>query len=163
MKNRSRKQKNKIYMTTAISKLKIESNAFSYNKSIPSKYTCEGESINPELTINELPENTKSLAIIVEDPDAPNGTFDHWVVWNIKPAKQISENMHEGTQGKNGKQQLGYTGPCPPSGKHRYFFKIYALDDFLSLAGGADKKALLHAMHDHIIAAGEIMGTCEKK
>jgi Raf kinase inhibitor-like YbhB/YbcL family protein len=150
-------------MTTAISKLKIESDAFSYNKPIPSKYTCEGESVNPELTINELPENTRSLAIIVEDPDAPKGTFDHWVVWNIRPAQQIPENMGEGTQGKNGKEQLGYTGPCPPSGRHRYFFKIYALDDFLNLPGGADKKSLLGAMHNHIIAAGEIMGTYEKK
>jgi Raf kinase inhibitor-like YbhB/YbcL family protein len=156
-------KKNKIYMTTAIAKLKIESDAFSYNKPIPSKYTCQGDGVNPELTINDLPENTKSLAIIVEDPDAPNGTFDHWVVWNIRPTQQISENMREGTQGKNGREQLGYTGPCPPSGRHRYFFKIYALDDFLSLAGGANKKALLFAIHEHIIAAGEIMGTYEKK
>jgi hypothetical protein len=150
-------------MTTAISKLKIESDAFGNTRSIPSKYTCDGESVNPALSINELPENTRSLAIIVEDPDAPKGVFDHWVVWNIRPTQHIPENMHEGTQGKNGKEQLGYTGPCPPSGKHRYFFKIYALDNFLDLPGGADKKTLLHSMHDHIIAAGEIMGTYEKK
>ncbi|HLY69908.1 MAG TPA: YbhB/YbcL family Raf kinase inhibitor-like protein [Puia sp.] len=150
-------------MTTAIAKLKIVSDAFRHTKPIPSKYTCQDDGVSPPFSISELPENTKSLAIIVEDPDAPNGTFDHWVVWNIKPTRQIPENILDGTKGKNSNQLLGYTGPFPPSGKHRYFFKISALDELLGLAGGADKKALLHAMHDHIIAAGEIQGTYAKK
>jgi Raf kinase inhibitor-like YbhB/YbcL family protein len=146
-------------MITEISTLHIESPVFVNNGYMPSKYTCEGESISPPLIIHELPENTKTLAIIAEDPDAPNGTFDHWVVWNIKPKHEIPENMkNEGVQGKNGKQKTGYHPPCPPSGVHRYFFKIYALDSFLKLTEGADKKSLLDAMHGHILAGGEIMG-----
>ena len=146
-------------MIAEISTLQIESLAFVHNGYIPSKYTCDGENISPPLTINELPEKTKTLAIIAEDPDAPNGTFDHWVVWNITPKQEIPENMKkEGTEGKNGKQKNGYHAPCPPSGVHRYFFKVFALDTFIKLPEGADKKSLLDAMHGHILAGGEIMG-----
>jgi Raf kinase inhibitor-like YbhB/YbcL family protein len=150
-------------MNTTISKLKIESPAFPDNGYLPSKYTCDGENISPPLTVGDLPKETKSLAIIMEDTDAPDGIFDHWVVWNIDPKPNIPENIKGGSQGKNGKQQTGYYGPCPPTGVHHYFFKIYALDKFLDLEKGVDKRMLLRTMHNHIIAGGEIVGLYLKK
>lgn len=153
-----------LLMATALSntRLVIKSPAFAANDFIPSKYTCTGENINPELTIDEVPPGTRTLALIVDDPDAPNGTFDHWVMWNIPPADRIRENSAPGVQGKNGKKETGYTGPCPPNGTHHYHFKIYALDISLDLDRNSDKKALLAAMNKHILASGELVGVFKK-
>ena len=142
--------------------LTIKSIAFSQGGHIPKKYTCEGEDINPPLEIKGIPEKTKTLAIIVEDPDAPNGTFDHWLVWNIPPNEPIAENHIPGISGRNSFGKTGYGGPCPPSGSHRYYFKIYALDINLDLLAGSDKKALQKAMQNHVLASGELMAHYKK-
>lgn len=139
--------------------LTIGSTAFANKDFIPAKYTCDGENVSPDITIEEIPEGTKTLALIVDDPDAPGGTFDHWLLWNVRPMEMIVENTAPGVQGKNSFGKLSYGGPCPPSGApHRYYFKVYALDKILEVQAGADKKALEHAMKDHILAEGEIIG-----
>ena len=142
--------------------LTIKSIACSQGGHIPKKYTCEGEDINPPLEIKGIPEKTKTLAIIVEDPDAPNGTFDHWLVWNIAPNEPIAENHIPGISGRNSFGKTGYGGPCPPSGSHRYYFKVYALDIKLDLLAGSDKKALQEAMQNHVLASGELMAHYKK-
>jgi Raf kinase inhibitor-like YbhB/YbcL family protein len=142
--------------------LVIESPAFGSNGVIPSKYSCNGSNINPELSIKDIPKNAISLALIMDDPDAPKGTFVHWVMWNIPVQERIAENSAPGVQGKNGKNDNKYTGPCPPSGMHHYHFKIYALDTKLDLPASTDKMALLDAMKGHIIASGELIGTYTK-
>jgi Raf kinase inhibitor-like YbhB/YbcL family protein len=152
-------------MTTIAAKatLTISSPEFNHEGNIPEKYTCEGENINPPLTIKGLPEETVSLALIMEDPDAPGGIFDHWAVWNIRPAEMIEEDSMPGMTAKNSKGDNRYTGPCPPSGTHRYFFKIYALDTLLDLdENEADKKIIEHALQNHILAYGELMGLYKK-
>jgi Raf kinase inhibitor-like YbhB/YbcL family protein len=143
--------------------LKIDSPAFKNEEPIPSQYTCEGENINPPLTIGDIPAGTKSLALIVEDPDAPNGTFYHWLAWNIPVGNRIDQNCNVGVSGKNDFGNPGYGGPCPPSGTHRYFFRVYALDAELTLTEGSDKKQLLEAIDEHLLAMGEIMAKYEKK
>lgn len=142
--------------------LTISSTAFKNNQMIPSVYTCEGKEINPPLQIDGIPKEAKSLVLIVEDPDTDHGTFDHWVAYNIAPSKTITENSKPGTEGKNGTGKTGYKGPCPPSGTHRYFFKIYALDTILQLSGDAGKKEVEEAMAKHIIAKGELIGLYKK-
>ena len=142
--------------------LNVASAAFSQDGQIPKKYTCEGEDINPPLEIRNLPAETKTVAIIVEDPDAPHGTFDHWIAWNIKPNESIAENSLPGINGTNGFGKTGYGGPCPPSGSHRYFFKVFALDTTLDLPVGSSKKELHQAMKTHILAKGELMGHYKK-
>jgi Raf kinase inhibitor-like YbhB/YbcL family protein len=142
----------------------IKSAAFEANKEIPKKYSCHGEGINPPITIEKTPKETKSLALVIDDPDAPSGTFDHWVVWNIAPSMStIAEDSVPGTEGLNGIRQRGYTGPCPPSGTHHYFFKAYALDIELSLGGNSAKKDLEKAMQGHILAQGQLIGLFSKK
>ena len=136
----------------------VKSPAFEHQRTIPSKYTCDGNNINPPLTIEEIPESTKSLVLIVDDPDAPMGTWDHWVVWNIPPTDEIRENSVPGTQGLNSARRNSYSGPCPPSGTHRYFFKVYALDTQLSLSSNARKKEVENAMRSHILAHGDLVG-----
>jgi Raf kinase inhibitor-like YbhB/YbcL family protein len=143
--------------------LTITSPAFKNNGDIPSKHTCEGEGISPELNIENIPEETKSLALIVDDPDAPHGTFDHWIMWNIAPNNKIAENSSPGKQGLNGKKEKKYYGPCPPSGTHHYHFKIYALDTEFELPDECDKDSLMKAMEGHIIGQGEIVGLYKKK
>ena len=143
--------------------LRVRSVAFSHGGHIPPKYTCEGENVNPPLEISGLPEQTKSLALIVEDPDAPKGIYDHWVAWNIPPNEAIAENSKPGIIGKNSFGNTGYGGPCPPSGSHRYFFKVYALDTNLDIAAGADKRTLEQAMKDHVLAMGELMAHYQKR
>lgn len=138
--------------------LKITSLVFKNEGEIPVKYSCDGEGINPALHIENIPEDAKSLALIVEDPDAPKGVFDHWIVWNIEPVQTIKENSNPGTSGDNSAGKSGFHPPCPPSGTHRYFFHVFALDGFLDLLAGSDKKALQAAMDGHIIAKGTIMG-----
>ncbi|HEY0029883.1 MAG TPA: YbhB/YbcL family Raf kinase inhibitor-like protein [Bacteroidia bacterium] len=137
----------------------IKSKAFEEKGVIPARYTCDAENMNPPISIERIPAGTKSLAIIVDDPDAPKGTFDHWLIWNIEPTDSIPENAAPGIEGKNSFGTINYEGPCPPSGKpHRYFFKVYALDALLDVKEGADKKTLEAAISKHIIAKGEIIG-----
>jgi Raf kinase inhibitor-like YbhB/YbcL family protein len=146
--------------------LKLSSPAFKHNESIPSKYTCDGADVNPPLVIENVPPGTKSLALIVDDPDAPAGTWVHWVLWNIVPAtKEIRENAvpSGALQGINDFRKSDYGGPCPPSGTHRYFFKLYALDMMLSLGPKTKKTELEHAMKGHIVAHGELIGLYKRK
>lgn len=143
--------------------LVVRSLAFAHNGHIPSKYTCEGEDINPPLEFSGIPEKTKSLALIVEDPDAPRGIFDHWIVWNIEPNEAIAEKSNVGVSGRNSFGKIGYGGPCPPSGVHRYYFKVFALDTKLNLPAGSDKKTLEQLMNDHVIGSAELMGYYQKK
>jgi len=143
--------------------LRVRSVAFSHGGHIPPKYTCEGENVNPPLEVSDLPQNTKTLALIVEDPDAPRGVYDHWLVWNIPPNEAIGENSRPGFSGKNSFGNTGYGGPCPPSGSHRYFFKVYALDSDLDIGAGSGKSTLQEAMKDHVLATGELMGHYQKR
>lgn len=145
--------------------MRIESTAFKPGGSIPPKYTCDGENINPPLAWSDVPENAKSLALIVEDPDVPlsvraDGMWDHWVVWGISPdTRGIKEG--EAPSGVFRKTTSGgesYTGPCPPDREHRYFFKLFALDAEIFLALGSTKEDLFRAMEGHIIEKSELMG-----
>jgi Raf kinase inhibitor-like YbhB/YbcL family protein len=143
--------------------LTITSPAFRGNGMIPSKYTCEGENSSPALHIEALPTGTRSLAIILHDPDAPiEGGFTHWVVWNIDPIQDIPENFKGGTQGFNSADKSGYRGPCPPSGTHHYHFRIYALDTKLELPKNAHKDQLEKAMQGHILSEGDLVGLYKK-
>ena len=142
----------------------VSSPVFEDGKDIPKKYSCKGEDINPPLKINNLPEGTVSLALIMDDPDAPNGTWVHWVLFNIPVTNEIKENsVPEGSvQGVNSWGKNNYGGPCPPSGTHRYFFRVYALDTKLNLGSSADKSAVLSAMEGHIIKKAELVGLSSK-
>ena len=142
--------------------LSLSSKAFHEGGIIPEKYTCEGKNINPPLDITGIPEKAVSLALIVEDPDAPGGTFTHWVVWNIPITHCISEDDVPGIQGANDFGKNNYGGPCPPSGTHRYFFKIYALNTLLNLPEGSRKEHVEDAVRDHILAYGELVGLYKK-
>jgi Raf kinase inhibitor-like YbhB/YbcL family protein len=139
--------------------LSIKSPAFEHGKLIPKKYSCDGQDINPPLTIEGIPKEAKTFVLAVDDPDAPSGTFDHWIVWNIPAsASKIGENTVPGTEGMNSARQQGYMGPCPPWGTHRYFFKVYALDTELSLGASSRKKDVEKAMQGHILGKGELVG-----
>lgn len=147
--------------------VKLKSNSFEHESMIPADYTCEGKDISPHLSWDRFPSNTQSLALIVDDPDAPNGVFVHWVAWNIDPnAKELAENIKSDSpafsQGTNSASQVGYMGPCPPSGTHRYYFKLYALDTKLSLPPSTTKDKLLNAMTGHIVGEAHIMGKYKK-
>mgnify|MGYP005842557625 CR=1 FL=1 len=140
-------------------KLSVKSPAFENNQLIPAKYTCDGDDVNPPLAIEGIPEGTKTLALIVDDPDCPTGTWDHWVVWNIPATtNKIAENTVPGTEGMNDFRRRSYGGPCPPSGTHRYFFKVYALDTKLDLSPTSRKSDLEKAMQGHVLAKGELVG-----
>lgn len=144
-----------------MSEIKLSSTAFQDNGLIPVKYTCDGSDINPPLAIENVPPGAKSLALIVDDPDAPMGTWVHWLVWNIAPnTKEIKENsVPQGAGlGMNDFRRQAYGGPCPPSGTHRYFFKLYALDTTLNLSSRAKKADIEKAMKGHIISQGQIIG-----
>ena len=139
--------------------LSIKSPAFEHGKLIPKKYTCDGQDINPPLTIEGTPKDARTLVLAVDDPDAPAGTWDHWIVWNIPAStNKIAENSVPGNEGVNSARQQGYMGPCPPGGTHRYFFRVYALDTELSLGAGSKKKDAEKAMQGHVLAKGELMG-----
>jgi Raf kinase inhibitor-like YbhB/YbcL family protein len=142
--------------------MKVFSPAFKNNEAIDKKYTCQGEDINPPLTIEEIPPEAKSLALIVEDPDAPGSTFIHWVVFDIPIICQIEENSIPGKQGINDFKRENYGGPCPPSGTHRYFFKVFALDMELKLEKGITKETLEKSMVGHTLAQAEIIGLYKK-
>ena len=140
-------------------KLLVKSPAFENNKLIPVKYTCDGADVNPPLTIEGVPEETETLVLIVDDPDCPTGTFDHWIVWNISPTTyKIEENTVPGIEGMSTFRKHAYGGPCPPYGTHRYFFKVYALDTQLDLKPDSTKKDVEKAMEGHILAEGELVG-----
>jgi Raf kinase inhibitor-like YbhB/YbcL family protein len=150
-------------MVIAASKtLRLTSPAFESDEFIPATYTCTGNNTNPELIIENIPESTVTLALIVDDPDAPGGTFDHWLIWNIPVVGVIAENSTPGVEGKNGKDEIGYTGPCPPEGIHHYHFRLYALDTKLDLPEGATKQELLKTMDGHILSVGELVGLFRK-
>lgn len=140
-------------------KLQISSSVFENEGDIPAKYTCDGAGVNPPLKITNIPEGTKTLALISEDPDAPKGTYDHWLVWNIPPEGIVEENRMPGISGTNSSGKTGYHPPCPPDKRHRYFFYVYALDSSLEILAGSDKKTLKKAMEGHILAEGSLMGT----
>ena len=160
--------------------MRITSPAFEHNRRIPGKYTCDGENVNPPLSFSEVPKNTKSLVLIVDDPDAPSktasnaaGAWVHWVVYNIDSAtREVSENSvpRGGQEGLTDFGNPGYGGPCPPSGNHRYFFKLYALDSALNLSQKSDKqslfankKAVEEAMQGYILDSTELVGLYERK
>lgn len=143
--------------------MKLSSSSFEHNTFIPAKFTCQGQDINPALLIEGIPSGTKSLALIMDDPDAPMGTWVHWVVYNIRLVSRIEENSVPGKQCLNNFRRESYGGPCPPSGTHRYFFKIYALDTELNLSGSATKGALEQAMRGHILDKAELIGLYQKK
>ena len=143
------------------STMKIESSAFEYGHTIPQKYTCDGQNVNPPLKISGVPENAKSLVLIMDDPDAPAGTWVHWTAWDMKPGTaEIKENSKPSgaVEGKTSFGEIGYGGPCPHSGTHRYFFRLYALDIELNLSSGATIKQLEQAMDGHIIDKADLMG-----
>lgn len=150
-------------MLVKVNKLKITSPVFENSGFIPTKYTCDGDDVNPPLKIGGIPEGTKSLALIVDDPDAPMGTWDHWIVWNIPPTSKVEENAVPGVEGLNDFRKHSYGGPCPPSGTHRYFFKVYALDAKLDLHPNSRKEDVERAMEDHILAKGEIIGRYSRR
>jgi Raf kinase inhibitor-like YbhB/YbcL family protein len=138
--------------------MRISSPAFKHNELIPVKYTCDGDDVNPPLIIEEVPRGAESLVLIVDDPDAPMGTWVHWVVWNIPLTEKIGEDSVPGTEGVNNFGKHSYGGPCPPSGTHRYFFKVYALDTKLDIKKDSRKKDVENAMEGHIIDKAEIIG-----
>ncbi|HPG41478.1 MAG TPA: YbhB/YbcL family Raf kinase inhibitor-like protein [bacterium] len=146
--------------------MKLSSAAFTEGGMIPSKFTCDGVNVSPSLAWEGAPVNTKTLALIVDDPDAPAGIWVHWVLFNIPPQTQnLSENVpHDkvlvngASQGINDFRKFGYGGPCPPGGTHRYYFKLYALDTTLKLAPGSSNRDLVNAMRGHILAEAQLMG-----
>lgn len=146
--------------------MKLSSSAFGHNEEIPSKYTCDGENVNPPLQISDVPESAKSLVLIVDDPDAPMGDWVHWTVWNISPdVREIPENSVPvgGVEGMTDFGRPGYGGPCPPSGLHHYHFKLYALDEGLDLNESATKADIEKAMEYHVLDQTVLIGTYEKK
>lgn len=151
--------------------LELSSSAFQEGGEIPTKYTCEGQDVSPTLTWGGLPAGTQSLALIVDDPDAPVGVFTHWVLFNLPAdsrglpeAMPTQAQLSDGSlQGKNDFGKIGYGGPCPPPGRpHRYQFTLYALDQTLDLKAGASKKQVLDAMQGHILAQGRLTGTYQR-
>jgi len=149
------------------SSIQITSIAFTEGEAIPRQYTCDGVNVSPPLEWTGVPKTARTIALVTDDPDAPAGTWVHWVLYNL-PATNIgmvenlpaTENLKAGGfQGKNDFGKIGYGGPCPPSGTHRYFFKIYAVDGELPLPAGATKAELLKAMEGHIVGQGQLMGT----
>jgi Raf kinase inhibitor-like YbhB/YbcL family protein len=144
----------------------LSSPAFRHDDAIPAKYTCDGSDVSPPLVPENPPAGTKSLALVVDDPDAPAGTWTHWVVWNLPPdLKGIAENrLPEGAvQGTNDFRKRGWGGPCPPSGTHRYFFQLYALDTALPLTAAATKPQLEQAMQGHVLGKAELVGRYRRK
>ena len=145
----------------------LSSTAFDSGGAIPTRYTCDGMDVSPPLRWSNVPEGTRSLALVADDPDAPGGTFVHWVIYDLPPdARRLPEAVPKrqtlpggAAQGVNGAGGVGYMGPCPPSGTHRYFFRVYALDTELDLGGGATREGLASAMREHVLAGGRLMGT----
>lgn len=141
--------------------MKISSEAFKHEESIPAQYTCDGDDVSPQLSIEDVPKEAKSLALIMDDPDAPAGTWVHWTLWDISPdtktisSSQIPQGAKEGTTSFG---TTGYGGPCPPGGEHRYFFTLFALDTKLELKKEASREELGRALEGHIIETAQLMG-----
>jgi len=144
--------------------MEVTSSAFQNNQPIPSRYTCDGEDLSPPLDFHQVPADAKSLVVIVDDPDAPMGTFDHWIAWNLPATTAfLAEGADIPKEGRNDFRETGYRGPCPPPGPaHRYFFKVYALDTMLDIAEGSTKQQLEEAMEGHILAHAELVGTFQR-
>lgn len=151
------------YAKDRVINMKLSSPHFSPRGLIPSRFTCQGADTSPRLDIENVPQKTKSLALIVDDPDAPAGTWVHWVMFNIPVMSVIAEGGIPGTEGTNDFGRLHYGGPCPPSGVHRYFFKLYALDTTLKIPSGSTKDTLENAMRGHILAESELVGLYSKQ
>lgn len=155
-----------VALSFAAGEIKITSSAFQAGGEIPAKYSCNGSNVSPPLHLADVPAEAKSLALVVVDPDAPGGTFTHWIIWNIDPKTaelgdgKVGAGVVEGANdfGKN-----GYGGPCPPSGTHRYYFRVFALDTQLSLKSGAKAREFEKAIAGHVIARGELMGRYSHK
>lgn len=130
----------------------VKSPDFAFNHYMQFRFTCDGENISPGLVMENIPDGTKSLALIMEDIDSPNGAFVHWVMWNIPVNSKIRENTAPGVQGKNSRQQNSYYGPCQPNGIHTYYFRMYALNVLLDISADSGKTELLKAMENHILA-----------
>lgn len=152
-----------LIMQGGVMAFTMESKSFKHETTIPTKYTCDGANISPHLSWQDVPADTKSLALVVEDPDAPAGTWDHWILFNIPPTtKELAENIQNlprGTEmGNNSYRVKTYRGPCPPDKEHRYVFKLYALDNVLTLQEGATKSEVTTAMNKHILGTAELIG-----
>jgi len=144
--------------------MKISCPEFKNNATMPSRFTCEGEEVSPPLVIEGTPQNAQSLALIVDDPDAARGVWVHWVVFDIPPrTSRIEENSVPGKLGMTDSGKKDYHGPCPPSGTHRYFFKVYALDIMLNLSEGTTRSRLEEAMQGHILDKAELVGLYKRK
>jgi len=146
--------------TSKLAPMIVRSPAFNHEELIPSKYTCDGEDMSPPLAIDGIPIGTVSLALVVDDPDAPGKTWDHWVLFNVPATTtRFGEGAEKiGTGGNNSWGKPSYGGPCPPSGEHRYLFKVYALDTMLDLAPGAFKEDVMGAMEGHVLESTTLMG-----
>jgi Raf kinase inhibitor-like YbhB/YbcL family protein len=143
----------------------LQSSAFEPGRSIPRRHSCEGEDLSPPLSWSGAPEGTRSLALVVDDPDAPAGTFTHWLGWGLDPGAQgLGEGEAAPVEGRNDFGTSGYRGPCPPPGhgRHRYSFRLYALDTDLELRPGAGKRELERALEGHTLAKAELIGTYER-
>ena len=146
--------------------MNLSSPDFSEGGNIPERYTCDGKDVSPTLKIAGIPKEAKSLVLIVDDPDAPGGTFTHWLMWNVGPdqAEVVASSLpHRAVQGVNDFGKSKYSGPCPPSGTHRYYFRLYALDTALTLPGSSKRKVVDSAIKDHIIAEATLMGRYARK
>lgn len=160
--------KNEVsYNTNTSMGLKVSSKSFQHNKEIPSKYTCDGENINPDLVFENIPENTKSIAVIATDPDSPSKVWTHWTLLNIPPnTTQIAEGLipENAVEGVTDFGETGYGGPCPGSGTHRYFFNVYALDTMLeNVVSGASLSEIEEAMEGHVIDSTQIVGLYKRQ
>lgn len=150
-------------ISKSVKSLEVKSEAFANGGLLLSKFTCDGENVNPPLSILNIPKETKSMVIIVQDCDTVPGCWLHWIVWNIMPTQKIKENSRPGIEGKNDFGRFGYGGPCPSSGLHRYVFKVYALDCLFDLKPNASRKIVENRMTPHIIGFGELVGFYERK
>lgn len=147
--------------------MQLQTNAFKEEQAIPREYSCDGQDLSPQLSWSEAPEGAKSFVLIADDPDAPGGTWVHWVYYDIpKDRRELPKGVDTaehpatgGTQGVNDFGRIGYGGPCPPGGTHRYYFKLYALDEVLNLKPGLSKKQVLAEMEGHVLAEARLMGT----
>jgi Raf kinase inhibitor-like YbhB/YbcL family protein len=148
-----------------VTEFAVHSADFEHGEPIPTRNSCEGQDLSPPLSWSGAPEGTRSLALVVDDPDAPAGTFTHWLGWGLDPgAQRLGEGEAAPVEGRNDFGTTGYRGPCPPSGhgRHRYFFRLYAVDSGLDLGSGADKRELERALEGHTLAVAELIGTYER-
>jgi len=136
----------------------LRSPVFANQGRIPPRYTCDGDDVSPPLEIVDLPAEAESLALVMDDPDAPAGVWDHWILYDLPPVEEIPEGTDLGTPGTNSWGRLGYGGPCPPGGVHRYVFHVFALDRELGLPPGADKATVLAAAADHVLDEASLIG-----